>query len=444
LRTKQPNTTDTPAPKAAPPFFSKEVSQSYFVQTKCATCEQEEKIQKKATPPFLTSANPGMVQLQGADEFPHFSQGDAASCGAASLVSALMIWDKEKKAPTQPNEMLATACNIILVHIDNNKAALIKHFDDQGKKGADLYDAIFGELTRVRDLAKTPGSNISQTDYRSVSNALVLLFRSEASGGLSKGGIEAIQNKLGLSTGIQSKTQSQSFDDLFTDPVLVGLTPGQIAQISWYVKDKQGNLIIDPIHAFLIGRFKRGPWFLSDQGMSPPTEMEAGSLNMLKMNIWSASKSGASWIYTGTKPMLLPAPWTGVSLLGDRNSVEKQAENIILRPGDFIAEIDNTTICCGEKIIAWDFVARRYSYKDAELAFDTSGSGHGGLIIENPIGLFHVFKISPITDKDNLRATTIDEGDSKGGFLSKKGEYYHAWLKLCPPGACSSAFFKYR
>jgi len=340
--------------------------------------------------------------------------------------------------------MLATACNIILIHIDNNKKPLIKHFDDQGQKGADIYDMIFRELTRVRDLAKTPGSTISQSDYQSVSNSLVILFRSESSGGLSKGGIEAIQNKLGLSTGIQSKTQAQSFDDLFTDPVLRGLTPGQIAQISWYTKDKQGNLIVDPIHAFLIGRFKRGPWFLSDQGMSPPTEMEAGSLDILKVNIWSASRSGQSWIYTGTKPMLLPAPWTGVSLLGDRNSVEKQAENIILKPGDFIAEIDNTAICCGEKIVAWDFVARRYSYKDAELAFGTSGSGHGGLIVENPLGLFHVFKISPINDKDNLLATTIDEGDSKGGFLTKKGEYYHAWLKLCPSGACSSAFFQYR
>jgi hypothetical protein len=353
-----------------------------------------------------------------------------------------MIWDKEKKDPTQPNEMLATACNIILTHIDNNKDSLIKAFDDQGQKGADVYDMTFRELTRVRDLAKTPGSTISQSDYQSVSNSLVILFRSQSRGGFSKGDIEALQKKLGLSTGIQSKIQANSFDDLFADPVLRGLTPGQIAQISWYTKDKQGNLIVDPIHAFLIGRFQRGSWFLSDQGMNPPTEMEAGALDILKVNIWNASRSGQSWIYTGTKPMLLPAPWTGVSLLSNRNSVEKQAENIILKPGDFICEIDQTTVCCGEKIVAWDFVARRYSYNDAETAFSTSGSGHGGLIVENPIGLFHVFKISPITDKDNLRATTIDEGDSKGGFLSKKGEYYHAWLKLCPPGACSSAFFK--
>lgn len=386
-----------------------------------------------------------ILQRAKADEFPGYSQGNYNTCGAASLISALMIWDREKKDPASPNDIVVNACNIILTHMDDNRNALIKGWKDSGKDGEKLYELLFSKiLTSIRDAARLPAAKISETEYQLLGRALVILFNNASSGGMGKADIFNLQKKLGLS-GPQSAVQADSFDALFADPILQSLNAGQIARISWYVKNSQGQLILDPIHVFLVGRFQKGTWFMSDQGMNPPTELEAGSLTDLKAAIMGEIGAGRSWIHTGTKPtVLLPPPWTGVMLLGDRGGVEKQAENVILVPGTFIAQVDATAICCGENLIAWDFIARHYSFSDAEAAFNSSGSGHGGLIIENPTGLFHVFKTSPLKDKDNLKATTIDEGDSTGGYLMNKNKYYHAWLKLCMANMCNPNFFKYR
>jgi len=379
---------------------------------------------------------------RAADEFPGFSQGDAVTCGAASLVSALMIWGRERKSPTAPNDMVVTAANIILTHMDDHKNALIQSMTARKEKIA--YDTLFTELTRIRDDARKPGAKIPEVDYQLISDILVILFRSASSGGLSKGEIEGIQRKLGLSTGVQSATQAQTFSGLFADPVLTGLKPGQIAQVFWYQQDKQGNPIVDPVHVFLVGRFQRGAWFISDQGSRPPTELEAATPNGLKIALLGEMQTGRAAIFTGAKPFLLPAPFTGVVLLGERGGVEKAAEAIILTPGTFLAEVDATTICCGEKLAAWDFIDRKYSFSDAESAFNSSGSGHGGLIVENPVGLFHIFKTNPLKDKDNLKATSIDESDSSGGYLMQKSRYYHAWLKLCLATSCNPSFFQVR
>jgi len=55
---------------------------------------------------------------------------------------------------------------------------------------------------------------------------------------------------------------------IFGSPELTGLTPGQIAQIEWYVNTRSiTNGVSAPstgYHAFLIGRKAGGSWFLSD------------------------------------------------------------------------------------------------------------------------------------------------------------------------------------
>jgi hypothetical protein len=49
-----------------------------------------------------------------------------------------------------------------------------------------------------------------------------------------------------------------SFSDIMSSPQLSGLRPGQIAQISWYVRT---NPTRAGLHAFLIGRLNTGDWF---------------------------------------------------------------------------------------------------------------------------------------------------------------------------------------
>jgi hypothetical protein len=382
------------------------------------------------------------IQRQKAAEFPGYSQGVAITCGAASLVTALMIWDKERKSPTAPNDMVVTACNIILTHMDDHKTALINGWNAQGKKGNDLYNDAFTELTRIRDDARKPGAKIPESDYQLMSTILVILF-SNASGGLSKAEIMAVQTKLGLSSAVQSATQAQTFDDLFADPVSTSLKPGQVAQVFWYQQDKQGNPIVNPTHVFLVGRFQRGAWFLSDQGTKPPTELEAATPGGLKIALLLEVQAGRASIFTGAKPMLLPLPFTGVVLLGERGGVEKQAENIILTPGTFIAEVDASVWHGGDRIMAWDFVARAYSLADAKTEMNGAGTGSGGLIVENPVGLFHIFKTSLVSDT-NVMETKIDESDSKDGKVTPSFKrYYHAWLQLRSASKTGSFFQVY-
>src|SRR5689334_22141168 len=57
--------------------------------------------------------------------FPSFSQGSFDSCGAASVVSALMIWDKQKSDPSAPNNLVVNACNILLTYLSNYRSVVI-------------------------------------------------------------------------------------------------------------------------------------------------------------------------------------------------------------------------------------------------------------------------------------------------------------------------------
>jgi Domain of unknown function (DUF4157) len=55
---------------------------------------------------------------------PGFDQGQYGSCGAASIVTALVLWDRERHDPTSPNTLVVTACDIALVYMDDHQTAL--------------------------------------------------------------------------------------------------------------------------------------------------------------------------------------------------------------------------------------------------------------------------------------------------------------------------------
>jgi hypothetical protein len=54
----------------------------------------------------------------------------------------------------------------------------------------------------------------------------------------------------------------------------------------------------------------------------------------------------------------------------------------------------------------------------------------GGVIVERPRGVFHVFKTT-IVSEFNLMETKIDESNSKNGNVTSSSKQYdHAWLQL--------------
>jgi hypothetical protein len=404
--------------------------------------------------PAVTHRNaaPYVARQAKAQEFPGFSQGEYVTCGAASLISALMIWDRERKDPNAPNTLLVAACNTVLVYMDNHKQSLIKGWNAISIKGTtghgqEIYDETFDSITTVRDAAKALKAQITESQYQDLGLALYVLYKNNSTAGLTRYQMQQIQDTLGI--GATKSEAGTSFDDLLDK--LTGLQPGQIAQISWYSRGKtqaNGMAFFTP-HAFLVGRFQRGAWFVSDQGAKPPTELEAPNLILLKAAIRANTQARDEGIHTGGLPtqsiggmqFVQINPGTGVMILGERAGIATTARDVIMKPGDFIAEVDASAWHAGDRIMAWDFVARAYSLAEARTELNSAGTGSGGVIVENPIGLFHVFKTSLVSDT-NVMETKIDESDSKDGKVTPSFKrYYHAWLQL-RSASKTGAFFQ--
>jgi hypothetical protein len=418
-----------------------------------AVADSVAKVSANARPSIRQRAEHTHIARQPkASEFPGFSQQDFVTCGAASLVSAIMIWDRERKDPGAPNKLLIAACNAVLVYLDDNKNEVVKRLDAikyQGStgQGQTFYTLLRNNVESVRTNALVAGTPLTQTDYENLSIALYMLYKENNNGGMIRSKIQSVQNAIGI--GATKTMNADSFDAIMDK--LIDLQPGQVAQVVWY---SRGNVRPDGTatftnHVFLVGRFQRGAWFVSDQGSQPATELEAADLNGLKIAIKANTLAKDGGIHTGGLPaqtigdmQVVPLNLDkGVMILGDRTGIETKARNVVMVPGDFIAEVDASSVRDGDRIVAWDFVARTYNLADAQTALTGAGTGSGGVIVENPIGLFHVFKTNLVADR-NVMETKIDESDSAGGRVAPiPKRYYHAWLQL-RSSTRIGAFFK--
>lgn len=404
------------------------------------TSENKMGVSSNIAPPTIArTLKPLLQKDDSSTPLPGFSQGSYDSCGAASVVTALMIWDRERKDKSTPNELLVTACNLVLTYMVNYRSKTIKEWTDQGKKDAETrYQTLFDSITALRDSANTPGATVTAEEYKNIGLALYLLHASR--GGLSSTEINSLLTKLGLAGG--SSEAAQTFDGLFATSVITGLAPERIAQVYWLGRvgeaTPDGKVNVVP-HAFLIGRLKDGKWFLSDQGMSPPTELVSADLAGLQSSAKALASTGKSWLHTGSKPEIIPQPWTGAKLLGKHDDLEKKGKNVIT-PGDFLAEVDAGATTTGDRIIAWDYLVRRDSLEDAKKARSQNAGSHGFVIVEMPAGVFHLYKTNLVSE-DNLNVTGIDVDDSKDGVLGRK-TFFHAWLGLCSEKSCKADMIK--
>jgi len=389
-----------------------------------------------------------------ASVLPGYSQsGD--TCGAASLVSALIIWDREHWKPTEPNSRVVTACNLTLIEFVRRGTAAVQgwamHPTAEARRIAaavpgttvtDVYDTIrlklVQDLSNIRDSARQPGATVTEGDYQTIGVALYFLWNLGGSGGLSSASIGSLQGALGLSQNKPSAaTNIQSFDDLFSNSIVTGLMPDQIAQAGWFVKTGRQ-------HAFLIGRLQSGEWFLSDQGPQPAAEFRAPSLVTLQSAVAAAARSGAYWLYVGTIADYLAAGgvlpgWLGVKLLAPASGVESKAEELI-GSGAFLGEVDAGILTTGDRITRVSFISRAYSLSDAKTGFPATNPG-GGVIVEAPIGVFNLYSTSAVS-QSNISETSLDAEDSKDGVLVRNRTIFsHAWLILGTSGGGHGNWF---
>jgi hypothetical protein len=367
---------------------------------------------------------------------PKVSQGSFDTCGAASLVAAIMIHDKQLSTTVPDNSGFVAASNIVLSYFTMNRESIISGLaasrkipDEQAEK---LFDYLRGELLRMRNESIKPGSVVPQNDFQILSVAIYALHISPTSG-LSQAAIWNITNMLGIKT--ESKGGLTSYSEIINHSSLKALTAGQVAQIGWYVSRGGGRY---GLHAFIIGRLNNGTWYLYDQGPDPPVRFTASSLPELDAVIRTASGSKSYWLFTGSLSDFSMFPlggWTGINVLGKTADVLKASSNL-LKTGTHLAEIDAGYLTIGSDVHADAFQAEFYDFPAAQAA--ASGlSGQGGAIIEMPEGRYLLFSTTMVSDA-NLNETSIDISGG-GEFTGKR--FLHAWLQLRSKKGTGS-FFK--
>jgi hypothetical protein len=194
--------------------------------------------------------------------------------------------------------------------------------------------------------------------------------------------------------------------------------------LNWIIASTGGG------HAMLLGRHEDGTWFFSDQGPSPPHEIQRATHPDLVSAIL-AYAAGGSWLYDGNKLDLgtLP-PYTGFKALGQIQGFLNRGPSLIT-PGEKLAEIDAGWGTTGEVISAWDYRSRHETLAEAKDAITKDKGGHGGVVVERPKGMFHVYKTNPIANKKNLAETKIDQDDSKDMVLVKRIKtFFSVWVVL--------------
>jgi hypothetical protein len=380
---------------------------------------------------------------------PGYSQaGD--SCGAASLVSALVIWDREHWDPAQPNSRIVDACNLTLGAFARHGRAAVERWASRPTREArsmcgsdaecmrETFDGVrtllISDLERMRDAARAPGAAFPETDYQRLGLALYFLWDENPGGGLSSSEIDRIHRTLGLYTGESGNVQS--FDEIFTSPITTSLGPDEFAQVFWLIRT--GGQ-----HAFLIGRLQDGQWFLSDQGPRPAFEARAATLPGLHSAVRSAADSGQYWLFTGThleymrRGGLMPG-YTGVQRLGRNNTATGEAARNIVAANAFLGEIDAGWGTIGDRLTRRDYVTTAYALTDAQAALP--GGGVGGLIVELPRGVFTVYTTSTVSDA-NVSQTALDEADSRDGVLARH-TFLHTWLRLSTSSGRRGSWFQ--
>lgn len=363
---------------------------------------------------------------------PGYSQ-EGDSCGAASLVTALMIWDRDQSGHS--NELILGMLNTIQIWLIRHRQQTIDGWDRRGMNGAEVYSAATQVMDNARSHATQPGGRMSESDYRSIGLILYAMYV-DGTAGLSSADIWNLQLQLGLQTDQQQNVFNYS--QIFSNTLVSGLNAGQIAQIGWMVRTGPVNaqgLVPLGHHAFLIGRLQSGEWFWSDQGPRPAVEFHAATLTELQTQVTAQASSGQYWIYTGSSNNIMG--WTGVRLLAGPSGAQAKAQSLIAS-GTMLAEIDVGALTIGDTVNCGRYHTTAYTLSDATSAASGVRSGHGAVIAEIPSGVFYVYETNAIRTA-NMGASSIDA--SAGGVLTRR-IFYSARL-LITDGSTSSMIHVY-
>jgi hypothetical protein len=351
-------------------------------------------------------------RLARTPKLPGFSQfGD--TCGAASMVTALFLWDIERASPS--NAAVVHACDLVLTAKDTATA------NAAGKKF----------VQDVRAQAMTPGYTLGETEYQALAAGLALLYNGRA--GMASSDIHALAKAIGFQP--SGYGSGETLGQVLASDAVKNLAAGEVGQLNWVLRTGGG-------HAMLLGRHEDGTWFFSDQGASPAVGIQRPRYEEL-VGAVLAYAAGGSWLYAGNKQdMKTLPPVTGFTVLSKVQAFLNRGPSLIT-PGEELAEIDAGYTTSGEVIKAWDYHSRHETLAEAQAAIAKDPGGHGAVIVERPSGMFHIWKTNPIKDADNLKQTSIDTSDSsKMVLVARIKTFFSVWVVLSDASGKKSAPFE--
>jgi hypothetical protein len=367
-----------------------------------ATRHRLEALQRQA-------GNAAVNALVQRDPVPGFSQrGD--TCQPASLLTAFLVWDRDFASPGTPHGNVLSACDAALLYLQANRPALISRLG-----GVTGYDRVVATVNRVRTALAAPGAAMGEPQFQELAEALSQVF-------------DDTESALRAMGGQMTSAGYDTLAEIFGSAQLTGLTPGQVAQIEWYVHTRviqNGQSgAARGYHAFLIGRQADGSWYLSDQGTTPALVLHAPSLNGLRSSLDAAAASGRSWIDTRPSQRRHLLEWTGVHLLTAPEQIEPRHRRL-LPPGQPVGVVNPGWRWPDIPLVTWDWVGTANGLAGARALFPSSGSGHSFVIGELPVGVFNVAKATPVTERGLTGTFT-----PAGLLATAPPQFLHAWLQL--------------
>jgi len=210
-------------------------------------------------------------------------------CGAASLAAAVLEQDRDSGDPH--HRVLRTA--ITSLHTAVGQGGALRTFVAHAIRGRHP-----GWTTYLREEVESrlrTALSVVDRDPNAAARELELALYNGFRGTRRSGTTGYEQGRMieGLGRGAPTRAALPSYDAIFTNPVVLGLRPGETAQINWpvWTSGRQTGQ-----HAFVIGRRNAGTFFLYDQGRG--LRLDTPDLASLRTLV-DLEADGNRWLYRG-------------------------------------------------------------------------------------------------------------------------------------------------
>ena len=264
-------------------------------------------LQQGGRPQAIQKDGPEGSETEAATEektVPGFSQ-ERNTCVPASIVTALMVLDKQNADAGTPSTLLANALQLGIEYFETNDAAIVTRLSPYFT-GEELTNAVQQSYLTLRagKHLLDNGVALSEKDYKELAKAFYLMVYNHDAGstniwdaGLNSTETGKLQRILSISPtategGPPVKVSTTELEENFTNPLSAALEPGQVVQVITQV----GEGTVPRPHSYIMGRLPDGKWYLNDQAYRPAKYIEAATKEELFAAVYTEIVDNNYWL----------------------------------------------------------------------------------------------------------------------------------------------------